>query len=348
MKAMVLRKFNHRMSLEDVEDPRPGPFDIVLRVTACGVCGTDLKIVSGMLPPSIITLPHIPGHEIAGEVVEIGSAVEEVTPGETGIAYFYLVCRDCEMCRTGRENVCLSVRRLGFELDGGFAEFVKLPAYNFCPFDGNMPSHQMAVLSDAVATSYHALRSLALVKGGQDVLVVGSGGLGIHAVQIGKLMGARIIAVDRRNDALNLARDLGAEWIINCADQDPMEAVMELTRGRGVDAVIENVGSEETLKWSLHSLKRGGRLILVGYEPDKTSPLPTMAMHYNEWIISGARLSTKQELLEVIALVQGGRIRPVISKTRGWVEVNEAITALQREEAVGRTVLTFPVPPNDS
>jgi len=113
MKAMVLREYNQHMSLENMEDPAPGPLEIILRVRACGICGTDLKIVSGKIPPPIVILPHTPGHEIAGEVVAIGSAVKNVSVGQKGIAYFYIGCKDCEMCRTGRENVCFSIRRLG-------------------------------------------------------------------------------------------------------------------------------------------------------------------------------------------------------------------------------------------
>ena len=106
MKALVLREYNQEMSLENVADPVPGPLEIILRVRACGVCGTDLKIVSGKIPPPIVTLPHTPGHEIAGEVVAVGSAVKDVSLGQKGIAYFYIGCKDCEMCRTGKRE-CL-------------------------------------------------------------------------------------------------------------------------------------------------------------------------------------------------------------------------------------------------
>ena len=211
MKAFVLRDFKQEMVIEDVPDPVPGPLDVILRVRACGVCGTDLKIVSGKIPPPIVTLPHTPGHEIAGEVVAVGSTVRDLSPGQKGIVYFYLGCKDCEMCRTGRENVCFSVKRLGFELPGGFAEFVRLPAYNFCTFKEDLSSSEMAILPDAVATSYHALKTLADVRAGQDVLIMGVGGLGIHAVQIAKLMGAKVTAADRREGPLKLARGYGAD-----------------------------------------------------------------------------------------------------------------------------------------
>ena len=341
MKALVLREYNRALSLEEVADPVPGPFDIILRVRACGVCGTDLKIFSGKIPPPIVTLPHTPGHEIAGEVVAVGSGVDNVKIGQKGIAYFYVGCKDCEMCRTGKENVCFSVRRLGFELAGGFAEFVKLPAYNFCPFDERMSVNEMAILPDAIATSYHALKTMGEVKVGQDVLIMGVGGLGIHAVQIAKRMGARVIAVDRREGPLKLAAEYGADLLIDSSEKESKKGVMDFTNGRGADVVIENVGSAQSLQWSLPCLKRRGRLVLVGYDPSSPYPLNAMEMHYNEWIICGSRTSTKQEVLEAIDLVQRGRIKPVVSKLFPWTEANEAIKEIQKGTGVGRTVLTF-------
>jgi len=340
MKAFVLREYNQEMSLETVGDPVPGPFEIILRVKACGVCGTDLKIVSGKIPPPIVTLPHTPGHEIAGEVVACGSDVKNVSIGQKGIAYFYIGCKDCEMCRTGRENVCFSIKRLGFELPGGFAEFVKMPSYNFCSFRGG-GFNEMAILPDAVATSYHALKTMAEVRAGQDVLIMGIGGLGIHAVQIAKLMGARVIAVARRESPLRLASVLGADFVIDSSEENSSEKVLEITQGHGVDVVIENVGSSQSLRWSLPCLKRRGRLVLVGYDPSDPYPLNAMEMHYNEWVICGSRVSTKQELVEVIRLVERGRIKPVVSRLFNWTQANEAIREIQKRTGVGRTVLTF-------
>jgi propanol-preferring alcohol dehydrogenase len=338
MKAMVLRKYNQDMSLEDAADPVPGPFDVILRVKACGICGTDLKILSGKIPPPIVTLPHTPGHEISGEVVAVGSGVSKTAIGQTGIVYFYVGCKDCEMCRTGRENVCFSIRRLGFELAGGLAEFVKIPAYNFCPFGDGMSPTEMAVLPDAVATPYHALKMMAEVKAGQTIMIMGVGGLGIHAVQIAKLMGAEVIAVDRRDDPLRLASEFGADLVLNSSQEGSSEKVMDMTKGRGVDVVIEIVGTSGSMRWSLPCLKRRGRLV---YDPTDPYPLNAMEMHYNEWTLSGSRTSTKQEMMEVIELVEKGKIRPVVSKRLPWTQANEAIREILKETGVGRTVLTF-------
>jgi 2-desacetyl-2-hydroxyethyl bacteriochlorophyllide A dehydrogenase len=341
MKALVLESFDAPLYMKSVETPRPGPDEIVLRVLACGVCGTDLKIISGALPPHIISLPHIPGHEIAGEVVEVGSAVENISPGDKGLAYLYIGCRDCEMCRTGRENVCFTVKRLGFELPGGFAEYVKLPAHNFCSFAPSLPVENMAVLTDAVVTAYHAVNSIARVRLGEMVLIVGCGGLGIHALQLCKLAGVKTIVADRRDEALKVAEQFGADAVVNPDVCDPLATIRDMTGGQGVDAVIENVGTESSLQWSLQSLKRKGRLALVGYDPLHSAQLPTIDMHYNEWTISGTRHATKQELVEVISLVEDGKIKPVVSSLYPWKQANTVLETLKQQTEIGRMVLIF-------
>ena len=340
MKAMVLREYQKPMKLEEVETPSVGEGDILLRVKACGICYTDLKIYRGEIPPPIVNLPHIPGHEVAGEVVATGRNVSGIKVGDRGLIYIYVACHRCEWCLRGQENICQDLKRVGFELPGGYAEYVRVPAYAFCPFPSNVSPEEMAILTDAVGTSYRAVKVLASIRVGQDVLVVGAGGLGIHGIQFAKLCGANVIVADRKKKALDLARAFGADHVID-PDDRPLEQIRELTHGKGVDAVVEFVGSKETLDWSLPGLKKGGTLVIVGYVPGHPFPLDTMAMHYNEWIIKGARLCTKAELLEVIRLVEDGKLKPVISKTFPFEKANEALEALQKPDTIGRLVLTY-------
>jgi D-arabinose 1-dehydrogenase-like Zn-dependent alcohol dehydrogenase len=175
---------------------------------------------------------------------------------------------------------------------------------------------------------------------GQKILIVGAGGLGIHGVQIAKLCGARVLVAEKKKKALELAEQFGADFLID-AEKNPSDQIREITEGKGADAVIEFVGTKETLSWSLPSLKKGGKLIVVGYAPGQPFPLDTMAMHYNEWEIKGARLSTKVELLQVIRLVEKKKLKPLVSKTFPFEKANDALQALQREDTVGRLVLTF-------
>lgn len=338
MKAMVLTEFARPLREQQLPVPTPGPGEVLLRVRYCGICGTDLKIVDGKLP-GIIRLPHVPGHEVAGEVAALGPGVEGIRVGDRGIAAIYVTCHDCELCRSGRENICFTVRRLGFELPGGFAEYLTLPAYNFCPVAPGSNLRDMAVLTDAVGTPYHALKSVARVRQGQSVLLVGAGGLGLHAVQLARLAGARVAAVDTRGEALELAAALGAELLIDSRRGDPRQAVLEWTAGRGADVVLEGVGRPATFAWSLPCLKRGGTLVLMGYDPEQPLTVDSKEMHYNEWRIAGTRASTKQDLLELVALTESGRLKPVVDRSLPLSAVNEGLDAVRRGVPVGRIVI---------
>ena len=338
MKAMVLEGFNQPLQLKERPVPSPGPGEVLLKVQACGICGTDLKIVGGKLP-GIISLPHVPGHEIAGEIAAVGAGVEGLRAGDRGIVYMYVTCRDCELCRTGRENICFSVRRLGFELPGGFAQYVKLPAYSFCRVGAQSPLHEMAVLTDAVATPYHALKSIARVRQGDAVLVVGAGGLGLHAVQLARLAGARVAAVDVREESLEQARSHGAELLVHPQRVDPRKAVLDWTGGTGADIVLEGVGQNVTFSWSLRCLKRGGTLVIMGYDPLHPLEVDSKEMHYNEWRIAGTRATTKQELLELIELTERGLLKPVVARTLPLDQVNAGLEAVRGGDQVGRVVI---------
>lgn len=384
MKSMVLHEYNTPLRLEEREVPEPGYGEILLKVNRCGICGTDLKIISGKLS-SIVSLPHVPGHEIAGTVVGIGEGVSKVRIGERGIAYFYLACHDCDLCRTGHENICRTISRLGFEHDGGYAEYVVLPEYGFCPIPagpiagsavgaaarpaarGSAPAGlekaatagpvaadpvtagasttvdpaEYAVLTDAVLTPYHALVSLGNLQAGMSVLIYGLGGLGLHAVQIAKLFGARVWAVDTRPEALEMAKNFGADRVIHGTREDVGSVVSTETGGRGVDLVFEGVGVEATFTRALPCLRKGGTLLLTGYDPVNFLSLDSLGMHYNEWKIMGTRLGTKEELLHLIDFVKEGKLKPVVSTTYPFTEANAALEDLKSGSVVGRIVLTM-------
>lgn len=337
MRAMRLEQYNGPLVLRDLPTPEPGPCEVLVKVAACGVCRTDVKILRGEIPPPIVVLPHTPGHEPAGVVAAVGPGVKGVEVGDRVAVYFYVSCGQCELCLKGRENICRYIRRLGFELPGAYADYVLVPERHVLPI-GEMEFERAAVLPDAVAVPYHAIRHQARVEAGHDVLVVGVGGLGVNAIQIAKLEGARVIAADIEEKRLDMAMSLGADLVVN-ASANPLEQIGRFTDGAGVDAVIEIVGTPETLAWTLPSTKRGGRLIIVGYAPGRPWPLDTMAMHYNEWEVIGARVSTRDELAEVIALVNAGKLNPVVSARFGLLEANEALSEVAAGRVAGRCVL---------
>ncbi len=338
MKAMVLTEFNQPLKLQDLPVPVPGPGEIVVKVHYCGICGTDLKIVGGKLP-GIIALPHVPGHEVAGEIAALGQGVRDLAVGDRGIAYIYAACHDCELCRSGRENICFTLRRLGFEIPGGYAEYIKMPAYNFCKVAPASSLAGMAVLTDAVATPYHALKSIASVRQGQTVLVVGAGGLGLHAVQLARLAGARVAAADLRPESLEQARRYGAELLVKTSEADPKKAILDWTGGKGVDIVLEGVGRDVTFSWSLYCLKRGGTLVIMGYDPQHPITVNTKEMHYNEWRIAGTRAATKQDLVELIGMTERGELEPVVAKVLPLEDTNIGLDAVKSGEYLGRVVI---------
>ncbi len=339
MKTMVLSQYNTPLEVHDREIPRVDSGEVLLKVKACGICQTDLKIIRGVIPPPIVTLPHVLGHEVVGEVVAVGDLVSEVQPGEVGVVYSYVTCHDCNLCLAGRENLCIHLERIGFEREGGFTEYLKIPAYNFCAFSKDLAVEKMAILADAIGTPYRAITGLAKVRPGQNVLIVGAGGLGIHAVQIAKLCGANVTVADLDPNARDLAKIYGADETLDPAEA--AQAILEQTGGLGVDAVIEIVGYPETLDWSLPALKSGGKLILVGYAPEHPFALNTMMMHYNEYEIIGCRFVTKSELLELIKLVENGKIKPVVTQTFPFDQANAALETLKEGKSLGRIVLVL-------
>lgn len=339
MKTMVLSQYNRPLEMNDREIPRIESGEVLLKVKACGICQTDLKIIRGAIPPPIVTLPHVLGHEVAGEVTAVGDGVRGIQTGDVGVVYGYITCHDCDLCLSGRENICNHLQRIGFERDGGFSEYLKIPAYNFCAFSKEMAIDEMAILADAIGTPYHAITALAKVRPGQNVLIVGAGGLGIHAVQIAKLCGATVTVVDMDPAARDLAKSCGADETLDSADA--AQAISELTGGYGMDAVIEIVGHPQTLNWSLPALRSGGKLILVGYAPDQPFALDTMAMHYNEYEIIGCRFVTKAELRELVQLVEIGKIKPVVTRKFAFDQVNEALETLKEGKNLGRIVLVL-------
>ena len=176
MRAWVLEEFGGPLVRRDVPVPTIAPYEVLVRVRSVGICGTDLNIHAGHMGLSV--LPLIMGQEVAGEVAEVGSQVHGVQPGDRVAVNFYVTCGRCQFCRVGRDTLCADVRQHGFSMDGGFAEYLKTPAVNLCAVPANVPLERACILSDVVATSYHAMTKRAHIRPGQTVAIVGVGGGG--------------------------------------------------------------------------------------------------------------------------------------------------------------------------
>ena len=337
MRALVLEKFNGPFVAKDVPTPAIAPHEALVRVRNVGVCGTDVKIRADKMGLGVI--PLIMGHEIAGEVAEVGADVRGFKPGDRVVVNFYLTCGRCPACRVGRDTLCADVRQLGFSTDGGFAEYVKAPGVNLCRVPEHVSLESACILGDAVATSYHAITKRARVRPGTTLAIVGVGGVGLHALQMAKLAGAWVIAVDVSEARLEMAKTLGADAAVDARSGPFHEAVRRLTDGLGVDVVLEFVANAQTLPSTLQSLKRAGRLVFVGYTPEVPLSVLPRDMVRSELEIVGSRANTKQELAETMELVGQGRIKPIVDRVIPLAQIEDAFTALREGRPLGRNVL---------
>ena len=337
MRALVLEEFNGPLVMKDVAVPAIGPHEALVRVRNVGICGTDLKIRGGRM--GLDVLPLIMGHEVAGEVTEVGSEVVGFEAGDRVAVGFYITCGRCQFCREGRDTLCPDVRQHGFSIDGGLADYMKTPGINLCKVPDHVPLESACILSDAVSTSYHAVTKRARVTPGETVVLVGVGGVGLHALQMARLSGGRTIAVDVNQDRLELARELGADELVDARQGPFHETVRQLTGGEGAEVVMELVSNEDTLPSSYLSLKKAGRLVFVGYVPE----IPMSGMPHelvrNELEILGSRATTKQELQETMNLVARGKIKPIIDQVFSLEDVESAFEALRQGNSLGRNVV---------
>ncbi|MFQ5860716.1 MAG: alcohol dehydrogenase catalytic domain-containing protein [Dehalococcoidia bacterium] len=348
MKALVLHEQGGPLSLEEMPAPQPGPGEVLVRVRACGLGLTLVWNRKGRgfaRGDAADKLPRIIGHEIAGDVAEVGPGVISFKPGDRVNVYFYLTCGDCRWCNVGREDLCDNFAGyVGRQIDGGLAEYVKLPVRNLCHIPPEMGYVDAAVTADAISTPVHVLRERAQVRAPETVLVLGAGGgVGIHMVQMAKVLGARVIAVDISAEKLALAREMGADELINAREVAFDEEARRLTKGRGVDVVVEMVGKRETLEASLRSLGKGGRLVFVGfYESGAELTFRPISLVGTEIILTGSKYCTRQQLAEAVELVAQGRIRPVVTRTCTLEEADEVLQSIERMETVGRACVVLP------
>jgi len=345
MRAMLLHEPGGSVICGEVKEPIVGPNDAKVRVRAAGV-GLTIIIMKGT-PGLVTSFPRILGHEIAGDVVEVGSEVRNVKVGDRVVCHFYLTCGSCKFCRSGRETLCENWRGyVGMACDGGYAEYMSVPACNLCHLPEEIPYPEGSIISDAIATPLHACRTEAKVGPGDEVLVVGAGGgVGIHAVQMAKLCGGRVIAADIADEKLALAKTLGADETINCKEKNLAAEVRRLTGSKGVNAVLDFVASAQTLEAGLESLAIAGRLVIVGFRPPsvfnvspcfRADPLPILAKGLE---IHGSRYVSMAELMDAVKIVKEGKIKPIVTRTFPLEEAEMAHRLIQENKITGRAAL---------
>lgn len=326
----------------DVERPHPGPGEALLRVLAAGVCRSDLTLIREAGGGSL-RLPVTLGHEITGQVVEVGRDVARSTVGDEVAVYELRGCGRCAACSAGEDNMCreISPGAFGFTQDGGMAEYVAIPVRNLVALDGVDPV-QAAPMTDAGMTALHAVeRGRPLLAPDATALVVGVGGLGHLALQfLAATSEAAVIAVDANRDRLDLARELGARDAV-ASGEDVSERILEANGERKVDVVFDFVGAQETLDLAANAVRRGGGIVIIGGGGGTlclTARIGTASTPEREVTIVHTFGGTRADLEKALALLAQGQVE---SRTEQFAleDAAEAVDRLRTGDVVGRAVL---------
>lgn len=322
---------------EDAPDPDLRAGEVIIRVRACALNHLDIWNRRGVVK---LPLPHILGADVAGEIVESSDSLLQAgtrVMGQPGLS-----CGRCEACLDGRDNECPRYDVLGSQSNGGYAEFVKLPVQNVVPVPDAIGFVEAAAFPLTFLTAWHMLITRARIRPGEDVLVLGAGsGVGQAAIQVAWLHGARVFATAGNDDKLARARELGAHDVINHHAQDLAEEIRRLTNKRGVDVVIEHVGTA-TWERSLKCMARGGRLVTCGATTGYDARVDLRFLFARQYSLMGSYMGTKAELLRAAQFFFTGQLRPAVDRTFALSDAAAAQQHLEQGKQFGKVVLEVP------
>jgi D-arabinose 1-dehydrogenase-like Zn-dependent alcohol dehydrogenase len=338
-RAARFHKAGEPLKLEEVQRPKVGADDVLLKVKAAGMCHSDIHVIDGIVA---VAPPVTLGHEIAGEVDEVGSNVAKFKKGDKAVVHFLTPCGSCRFCLAGKGMLCENIftrPMYGFSADGGYAEYCLVNSERLVPaYD--VPLEFAATLGCAGITAYHAVHSIAQVRLGENVAIYGTGGVGMYALQVAKLSGANVIAIGRSEEKLKMASSLGADHVVNASKSRIRDEVKSATNGRGADVILDFVVTDESVKNSSSILASGGRLILVGVS-NKPISINPQTFVLREFSLSGSLVGTKDELSDLMDLVRTGKLRSVVTQKFALADVNNALDSLRRGEVLGRAYLSI-------
>jgi S-(hydroxymethyl)glutathione dehydrogenase/alcohol dehydrogenase len=352
-----------RLTVEELETPTPRAGEVRIKVSACGVCHTDLHVIKGEVR---FPLPGVLGHEVSGVIDAVGPSVQGWEVGAKVVASFIMPCGRCVACAQGRDDLChtfFEMNRLkGTLYDGesrlrrkdgsaltmysmaGLAEYAIVPVTDVFAAPGNVPLEDACILGCAVMTAYGAVKHQALLRPSQSLAVIGLGGVGSNVVQLARAFGAgEVIAIDVRDDKLQAARALGATQAINARTADPVAQVMALTRDQGVDVAVEALGRPETVTQAFRMTRDGGRAVVIGIaDGQATAPIEITRLVRRGITLCGSYgCRVRTDLPELIRMTEAGQIKVTepISRRYALDQVDEAYQALNRGEIVGRAII---------
>ena len=341
MKAVTFHQHGgpEQLIYEDVAVPVPQAGEVLVRVRACALNHLDIWIRQG-IPNYPITLPHVSGCDVSGVVERVGEGVyAPFSIGQPVVVSPGISCWQCEFCLAGKDNFCSTYRLVGAQVDGGYAEFVKVPAVNLLSMPEGLTVEQAAAYPLVAVTAWHMVKTLANVQPGETVLVMGAGsGVGSMGVQIAHLLGARVLSTVGTDDKIERAKMIGADVVINHAREDVTERIRAATDGRGVDVVVEHVG-QAVWEQCLRSLTRGGRLVTCGSTSGPESRLDVRYVYARQLTIMGSYMGTRAELLEVSRFIRDGKLKPVVDSVFPLSDARRAQERMLARKSFGKIIL---------
>ena len=340
MKALQLVAHGEpgRFKLNDLPDPLPGGSEVVVQVHACGLNHLDLWVESAGLPVPI-PLPRTPGGEVAGEISAVGTDVRTWKPGDRVAVQSNLFCGECEFCKRGDESICIKGELLGVSRDGGFAEKVVVPASGLVKLPERLAFETSAALTLAGSTAMHMLTNRTQVKSGDWVLVMaGASGVGSAAIQIAKHLGAHVISTGSTEAKRSLARELGAESVVDSTDTCWPAEVRKLTGKRGVDIVIEHLGGDVLTK-CFDCLARGGTIVTCGATAGREVKLNLWPLFVKQQRLIGSYGRTRVDMQATLDWAAAGKLKPVIDSTYSLADATAAFAKLRSRSVRGKVLI---------
>ena len=342
MKALFVSEPGPEPGFEvrDVETPEAGPKDVVIEVHATGICGHDIAIMTGLLRRGV---DHsvILGHEISGTIAQVGSDVSGLSEGDPVVASLTASCGRCDRCNSGLDYRCRYGTGVGHGVNGGFAEYIKLPATSVTPLPSDIDLVGACLIGCPIGVCVRAARSVARVAAGESVLVTGAGGgLGVHAVQIANALGAgQVFAATSSPEKLDVLDGYAPGGAILGGELDFSELVLAFTEDQGADVVIDTVGSA-TFRSAIRSLSQYGRMVLLGEVEGSRASLNLTDIMFRDAAIYGSTGASRPDIEAAIEMVASGSVQPVVHTAMPLEDAAEAVSLVTSRQVTGRVVLT--------
>jgi len=344
MKAAVIREHGgvECVTIDELPDPRAGEGEVVLAVRSAALNHLDIWIRKGR-PGLQLDMPHVLGSDGAGVVVEVGPKTHGINVGDEVLLNPGLSCGFCESCRRGQQSQCLSFGIVGMSRPGTFAEKAAVPFQNVLPKPAHLNFDEAAALPLAYQTAWRMLMTRAGLRAGETVLIHGiGGGVALAALQLAKLAGGEVIVTSSSDQKLSKAKTIGADHTINYRTVDDLSVkVKDITKGRGVDIVIDSVGAG-TWSTNFGIVRRGGSIVLCGVTTGPEAPTDLRALYWNQLTVMGSTMGSNEDVRQMLRAVETAKLKPVMDSIKSLEEIRDAMSRMEAAEQFGKIVVRIP------